>query len=175
MGSADLIWQLGGVWTEAPILLPSCSQHVISSSLSETSVLAPGILHSSEWEEEKQHIEGTPLPIPFRGMTWESCTSHLLTCCCPGLGHFAAPSCKEGCESLHLSSHPNIHISHPQNVLALLQLKIQDLWVLQGSLLQVQVRLFIVGDLYTKRKVTYLSPITHIPNMYLWRKNRIPN
>lgn len=134
MGSAGLVWQLEGVWTEAPILLLGCSPHMSSISLSEMSVLGLGILYAVQpVGRGRQCMESTPLPILFRSMNWESCISHLLTYYCPELGYIDAPNCRGGCESFHLGSHPNIHISHSQNAVALLQLEVQDLWMLQDS------------------------------------------
>lgn len=78
----------------------------------------------------------------------------MLTYCCPELDHIATPSFKGGYEVVSWAA-TQISIPYPQDTLALLQLKVQSLCVLQGLLLQVQVQLIMSGDLYTKRKVTF--------------------
>lgn len=60
------VWQLER-WTQAPFLLPFCSQHMTSVSLSGTSVLAPGILAAFQLVGWGTTIHSSPLPsVPVR-------------------------------------------------------------------------------------------------------------
>lgn len=111
MGSAGLIGQLEKVKRLLLLSCCSCSQHVTSVSWSKTSILAPANMYAFQLVERGTTIyQRHSFRLPFKGMTWKSCTSHMLTYCHPELDHMATPSFKGGCESLQLGRHPNIHI-----------------------------------------------------------------